>query len=69
MDPLIEQLEEAFKEWFGLLERINTVPEEHRFATQCVLNTQLVMAEAKYRMLHKAVFPEDWAEMKAKYTK
>jgi len=67
MDKLIIELEKAFKEWFELMERINSVPEEYRLATKAVLITDLTVAEAKYRMLHKAVFPEDWAEMKAKY--
>jgi hypothetical protein len=68
MDPLVEELERAFKAWFELQERVNNVPEEHRLATAAVLATDLTIAEARYRMLHKAVFPEDWEEMKARYT-
>lgn len=67
MDKLIIELEKAFKEWFELMERINSVPEAHRLATKAVLITEMTVAEARYRMLHKAVFPEDWEEMKAKY--
>ena len=62
MKQIIE-LERAFTEWFTLLEKVNSL-NDRQLLIKAALYTDLSVAEAKYRLLHKAVFPEDWEEIK-----
>jgi hypothetical protein len=52
---MIEELEQAFTAWYQLMQRDNETAEDI---------TELSMAEGKYRMLHRVVFPEDHEEAK-----